>query len=156
VAGKRPDRKIDRIVDANANRAGEGLRAVEDVLRFVFDRSALTLAARKIRHELARRVSRMSSRRDLLAARDSGRDVGAGRWRAGMRRTGLPDLVTANMRRAQESVRVLEEISRMKADAGASRGLQALRFRLYALEKRAFGEISRARRRCGRKGRCGG
>lgn len=129
------DRAIARMFDANANRAAEGLRTVEDVLRFAFDNRRLSREARNVRHALARISARVFPRVTLLAARDSGRDVGAGRSGAAMPRRRRGDLLSANMKRAQESVRVMEETARYAGKPAGARALQALRFRLYRLER---------------------
>ena len=42
---------IKRIIDANLNRCREGLRVVEDGLRFVLDDAALYKKVRRIRHD---------------------------------------------------------------------------------------------------------
>ena len=47
---------IIRILDASLNRASEGLRVVEDYVRFVLDDPFLTGKAKAIRHELATAV----------------------------------------------------------------------------------------------------
>ena len=44
---------LARIVDAAANRAAEGLRVVEDYVRFVLDDAHLTSQLKRLRHELA-------------------------------------------------------------------------------------------------------
>ncbi len=139
-----PDRAIARMFDANANRASEGLRAVEDVLRFALNSRKLSREARNARHAVARISARTFPRGMLLAARDAGRDVGARRARGAMARRRREDLVTANMKRAQESVRVMEEAARHGGKAAGARALQALRFRLYRLE-RAVWSVSRSR-----------
>lgn len=133
------------MLDANANRAGEGLRVAEDVLRFSLGNAGLSAAARKIRHDISRHASGIASRRILLASRDSVGDPGAGRFSSSRPRTGLAGLLTANLRRAQESVRVLEECARMAGKSSLVRNLQADRYALYALEKKAGELLSRAR-----------
>src|SRR4051794_31674345 len=56
MGGKSPSRAEDvrvwRLLDANANRAREGLRIVEDTARFVLDRADAAKALRRMRHEL--------------------------------------------------------------------------------------------------------
>ena len=44
---------IGRILDASANRAREGLRVVEDYVRFVLDDPGLTRRLKEVRHRLA-------------------------------------------------------------------------------------------------------
>ena len=64
-----------RLIDANLDRIGEGLRVLEDVARFILDDAALSEKLRVMRHELPRNGT--PSREQLLAARDSVRDEGA-------------------------------------------------------------------------------
>ena len=51
------DTRVLRIVDANANRSLEGLRVIEDYLRFVLDDPHLTESCKQLRHNLADRLS---------------------------------------------------------------------------------------------------
>ena len=46
-----------RLVDANLNRASEGLRVVEDVSRFILDDNRLFLKLRDLRHSLIQKCS---------------------------------------------------------------------------------------------------
>ena len=41
-----------RIIDANLNRIGEGLRLLEDVARLILNDAALTQQLKTIRHEI--------------------------------------------------------------------------------------------------------
>ncbi len=68
---------IWRILDAAANRAGEGLRVIEDYARFALDDRFLTAQCKTLRHELtaALQVFPLSLRH---AARETRGDVGAG------------------------------------------------------------------------------
>jgi len=49
-----PVKNIYRILDANLNRAREGLRVVEEVCRFVLKDKKLTLSAKKLRGDLSK------------------------------------------------------------------------------------------------------
>ncbi len=124
-----------RMADANTNRAVEGLRVVEDVLRFVYDNRELSRTARHIRHATCRQAAAAFPRRAMLLARDAGNDVGARRFGAGLSRRRIQDLLSANIRRAQESMRVLEETARCSERPGGGKAFQNLRFRLYRLEE---------------------
>ena len=64
-----------RVLDAAANRAREGLRVVEDYVRFVLDDRHLTGLCKQLRHDLTDAVSRISSD-DRFAARETQADVG--------------------------------------------------------------------------------
>ena len=65
-----------RILDAEANRATEGLRVVEDYVRFVLDDRHLTKLAKELRHDLAA-VLEPLWQHGRLAARAADADVGA-------------------------------------------------------------------------------
>lgn len=143
----KPDRRLWRVMDANSNRACEGLRVAEDVLRFCLNDSSLSASARSLRHALGRAVESMVPRRRLIEGRDARGDVGASRWKGGQTRARLGDLLAANLRRAQESARVLEEFSRLHEKPSATRRLQSIRYSLYTLEAAALGITGRGRSR---------
>ena len=134
---------VGRLIDANLNRSTEGLRAIEDVLRFGYDDAALSGTARDLRHAFAKAGNLLAPRGLLLLSRDSAGDVGAGRWRSGGRRSAFKDMLFANFRRVQESARVLEESARLSGRPMAARRLQALRYRAYALEKGTWLKLGR-------------
>ena len=145
VLRKRDMDGILRMLDANLNRASEGLRVAEDVFRFALGHAALSAEARALRHGLRRAVLPAVSSARLLAARDSAGDPGRTRWHAD--RKSCSDLVHANLRRAQESARVLEEGLRIAGSPRAVRALQAVRYRLYSLEAAAGRALGGRRRR---------
>ena len=64
-----------RIIDANLNRIGEGLRTIEEMARFMLDDSNLTQQLKSMRHEIAREEGLLHQR--LLQSRNSEGDVGA-------------------------------------------------------------------------------
>ncbi len=120
-----------RLLDANLNRAREGLRVVEDTARFVWGDAAAYKRLRALRHELQRITA--SRYRLLVEGRDSENDSGR-RMKEGSR-SNLKDVVAANIRRAQEAVRVLEEYSKVFGPSAAA-GFKKVRFRLYIEEKK--------------------
>lgn len=123
-----------RILDANLNRAKEGLRVCEEVARFVLEDPPLTRQCRSLRYGLDRAAVHLPGSK-LLQARDSKMDVGRPEKRGPVRKhQQTRDLLTANLRRVQESLRVLEEFSRLVHPA-SSKGFGALRFKVYSLEK---------------------
>ena len=68
-----------RIIDANANRAREGLRVLEDIARFMLDRGDLTELAKRLRHEVTAAIGALGIDPVRgLAARDTSGDVGTG------------------------------------------------------------------------------
>lgn len=128
------DRRLLRILDANLNRAREGLRVCEDVVRLGFDDAELTQRLKRVRHAVTAVSRRLPvAWCDLLAARAVHRDVGRPIGHLGSRRKTLRALFLVNMQRAKEALRVLEEGCRLVAPA-AARAFANLRFRLYAVE----------------------
>src|SRR5438874_11763029 len=63
-----------RIIDAEGNRASEGLRVIEDFCRFSLNDSFLTRQLKQMRHELAQALAGI--RTNSLAARATFADVG--------------------------------------------------------------------------------
>jgi thiamine-phosphate pyrophosphorylase len=127
---------VIRILDANLNRLAEGLRVLEEVARMILDDAELTRQLKTLRHDLIR--SDLPFHLELLGSRDSARDVGAALEVAGeTREKDLSLIVVANSRRAQESLRVLEELAKLPdfADKLNSKNYEKARFELYTLEK---------------------
>jgi thiamine-phosphate pyrophosphorylase len=54
-----------RILDASANRAGEGLRTMEEFARFVLNDSAITAKLKSLRHDLGLAMGQLSRQRLL-------------------------------------------------------------------------------------------
>jgi len=127
-------KKILRIIDVNLNRLGEGLRFLEEVSRFILDDTALTQQLKNLRHDLVR--TDIDLDRKLLEARDSEGDVGIDLEVPGeSKEKGLPRMVVANSRRAQESLRVLEEMAKLPGINLDSGKFKHARFALYTIEK---------------------
>lgn len=100
-----------RILDANLNRAREGLRVMEDIARFVLSSGSLAAELKDSRHQL-RRIAE-AARLDALtlaAWRDTPNDVGTGiTTDPETQRRGLLDVAIAAGKRAGEALRVIEE-----------------------------------------------
>ena len=132
------DYKIYRVIDVNINRAREGLRVIEDGARFIFNDKKLTNQIKKIRHNvdiISRRVYP-----ELISARDSGEDVGASQKEK--KRNNLQGLLTANFKRIEEAMRVLEEFSKLiSSDAGYK--FKQIRFKIYIIETKLMGKIKK-------------
>ena len=129
------DAKIYRILDANANRAREGLRVVEEYLRLVCDSADFTTRLKNLRHGITGAMVLMRIDEKLIMARQSDTDVGATRPVGSEgSRIDSEHIVTANLRRSQEALRVLEEYSKLLS-AEASAEFKRLRFDIYTIEK---------------------
>jgi thiamine-phosphate pyrophosphorylase len=127
--------KLVRILDANANRAREGIRVVEDYCRFVLDNAELSRALKWMRHDVTEQMNALFATSSLVQARDSESDVGApGRDIPEGAETEPAQIVLANIKRVQEALRCLEEYSKA-IDARVSERFKKMRFDLYSLEK---------------------
>jgi thiamine-phosphate pyrophosphorylase len=122
-----------RVLDANLNRAREAARVVEDYCRFVLNDRVLTSEVKALRHDLAGAASRVPAAW-LLGSRDTPGDVGTD-VTAGSEydRSSAAGVAAANLKRLQESLRSLEEFSKLIGpDLG--REFETLRYRVYTLE----------------------
>jgi len=123
-----------RVLDAAANRATEGLRVIEDYLRFILDDAHLTRECKSIRHALSAALSVFSSA-DRHAARETRADVGTAIAEpAESIRGNAAAVLEANLKRVEQSLRSLEEFSKT-LDAQTAAKLEQLRYRVYTLEK---------------------
>lgn len=132
-------KELFRVVDANYNRAKEGLRVCEDIARFVFDDRALTARFKRVRHGLLQAVKPFGFN-EIVTARDIVKDVGRGSVKSETIRRSVEDLLNANSQRVKESLRVLEEFAKL-VNIKAAEKLKRLRYAVYDLEKEALGRL---------------
>jgi len=136
------------MIDANLNRSSEGLRVLEDVARFLLNDAELSQQLRTLRHDLDRKTKSLNVR--LLSHRDSEHDVGHLNSKGKeltMEATslrGLLDLVTANAKRVEESLRVVEELAKLPEISSMlnSASFEQTRFALYTVERDLISRIS--------------
>ncbi|MFM7312151.1 MAG: thiamine phosphate synthase [Cyanobium sp.] len=120
---------IRRLLDANLDRAREGLRVLEDWSRFALDRGDLVASLKDLRQRLGR-LHHARYKRE----RDTAGDAGAGLGHpAQMERRKPAQVLAANAGRVQEALRVLEEFGRLE-DPELAVEAAAIRYRLYDLE----------------------
>src|SRR5262245_51508971 len=128
-----PARPELRILDASLNRAAEGLRVIEDYVRFVLDDGFFTGEVKRLRHDLAIAASAIPANQ-RHAARDTSHDVGTAISTAS--ESQRPDawaVCQASLERTKQSLRSLEEFGKVVApELGAT--FESLRYRLYTLE----------------------
>jgi thiamine-phosphate pyrophosphorylase len=132
-----------RVLDANADRAREALRVLEDYCRFVLNDAILSGALKQLRHDLA---AALPPQIQLTAAGDTVNDVGTsiGTVREYTRESPT-SIATANSKRLQESLRSLEEYGKL-IDPNMGRACEQLRYRAYTLEQSLlFGHNARQR-----------
>jgi len=136
-----------RIIDANLNRLSEGLRFLEDVARFLLNDLELSQQFKLVRHSLRNEARSLGVK--LLSQRNSEQDVGANldviASEAMQSQQDLPSLVTANAKRAEESLRVIEELAKLPEISPMvdSAKFKQERFNLYSLEKRLVSKVLR-------------
>ncbi len=123
-----------RIIDANINRIGEGLRVLEEFARLSLNNAELTGQLKNIRHKIVHVDAELQ--RHLLQARDAAGDVGAGLSASGDEgHRSDAETIIANSRRVQESLRVMEELTKEKGLGLPSAYYEKARFALYTIEK---------------------
>lgn len=121
------------LLDANFNRCKEGLRVVEDIFRFVLKEDKLRVKARNYRHKIVRLVEPKLVKKAILT-RDSRKDLGRKSDSLENKRKGLKDILYKNLQRAKESLRVLEEFSKI-IDKKNTAKIKNLRYAIYEFEK---------------------
>lgn len=122
--------QIGRVIDANLNRLKEGIRVIEDTLRYFYNDAPLALSLKSLRHQV-----KVSDSSLLLAYRDIHNDVSRRSIADELQRDNIAHLVIANFKRAQESARVLEEYLKLDNTWGDTHLFKTLRYELYDLEK---------------------
>jgi thiamine-phosphate pyrophosphorylase len=134
-----------RIIDAATNRTREGLRVIEDFVRFGLNDSHLSQLLKEYRHDFTAIIVQLPSS-SLLAARDTLHDVGTSiTTSAEYIRTSPIDVVAAAFKRIQEALRTLEEYSKI-IDPNLAPRFEQLRYRLYTAEKAVLRTESSTRR----------
>lgn len=124
---------IYRILDANLDRAREGLRIIEEWCRLGLNHQPLAEECKQIRQELAQWHSW-----ELRQARDTPGDVGTDLSHPQEEvRDSIELLLQANLCRAQEALRVLEEYSKLY-DPNMAAACKQLRYRVYTIESSLF------------------
>ncbi len=122
-----------RTIDANINRYKEGIRVVEDILRYEFD-SSLAKELKKLRH------INIPNYKKVLEFRNASDDILKPSTKSEKNRNSLEDIIISNLKRAQESSRVLEEIYKIY-DIITSEKFKSARYKLYDLEKEILSTI---------------
>ncbi len=124
---------LHRIVDANVNRALEGLRVCEEIVRFHYESPQMFRRMRHLRHAIAQSVAALPvPSHAFVQARASGRDVG--QRAPASRIDSLERLLVINFQRVKESLRTLEECSRLLSPRHTV-AFQRLRFQTYEVER---------------------
>ena len=132
-------KNIYRILDANLNRAREGVRVTEEVARLYFDDAIVSAKFKRLRHKLTQVAKRHFDQKKLLSFRNSEKDVGADSMGSlEKKRADISAVIQANLRRSQEATRVLEEFGKLISPDSA-KSFKKIRFKLYTLEQEILG-----------------
>ncbi len=126
---------VYRILDANANRAREALRVMEDAARFILDDKNLSSQIKQLRHDLADAIGKLHT---LPNWRDTPGDVGTTiSTKNELKRDSAADVAQAAGKRLSEALRSLEEYSKTLPEAacGLAQSFEHLRYRGYTLEQ---------------------
>ena len=133
--------RILRTVDANINRVSEGLRVLEDVSRFIVEDEDITRRLKSVRHQVNRLARDLGI--GLLQSRNSSGDIGAGNDLV-HEHEGLYSIVRANAKRAQEGLRVLEELTKLPdlKDVIPADEIRRSRYLIYTIEVSLISQLS--------------
>lgn len=132
-------KSIHRIIDANLNRLKEGLRVCEEITRFIIESPDLTADLKKIRHSIDLIVKRLPAKITLLKGRNSLKDIGRNIHTNELKRKNYQDIFFANIQRVKESVRVLEEFTKL-INKDIALKFKKIRYRIYEIEKKTAKE----------------
>ncbi|HEY9907836.1 MAG TPA: thiamine phosphate synthase [Thermosynechococcaceae cyanobacterium] len=120
-----------RILDANLDRAREGLRVLEEWCRFGLENVALTALCKDLRQEVAHWHTA-----DLRAARDTPGDPGTELSHPQEEaRSSVQQVLQANLCRVEEALRVLEEYGKIYSPAMGT-AFKQMRYKVYVLESK--------------------
>jgi thiamine-phosphate pyrophosphorylase len=126
---------IHRILDANLDRAREGLRTIEEWCRFGLNNQEMANNCKQMRQELA-----SCHKDEYKLARDTANDVGTQLTHPQEEsRETLTHLLQANLARVQEALRVLEEYGKLSNSQLASK-MKQMRYQTYTLETDLLGK----------------
>jgi thiamine-phosphate pyrophosphorylase len=139
---KEPSDDQFRIVDANINRLGEGLRVLEEFARMTLNDTVLTQKLKDMRHRAV--INDVELYKKLVKSRDAAGDVGSSMEASDESNNREPqEIIFANAKRAQESLRVLEEMAKVPSLGLDSERFRKARFELYNVEKELIARVLR-------------
>jgi thiamine-phosphate pyrophosphorylase len=151
MTDEQAENSVFRILDAAINRAGEGIRVVEDYARMVLGDAYLSGQLKQLRHDLTQSVSSIDPVQ-RIAARDTVGDVGTTIQTTTEYERSFPNsgdhqtpiagepqkqtggMIQANFGRAQQAIRTIEEFSK-SLDTDLAKRVEQIRYRTYTLEK---------------------
>ncbi|MCM8804203.1 MAG: thiamine phosphate synthase [Candidatus Omnitrophica bacterium] len=133
-------KEIFKIIDANFNRTREGLRVIEEALRFIYKDERVLKEIRNIRHNFSKKILEFFPSEKLKISRDIREDKGKDLNR--IEKVDLKKLVETNFLRIEESLRTLEEYSKV-VKPEVSIFFHDIRFKIYEIEKYLINRLIR-------------
>ena len=134
-----------QIIEANLTRLREGIRVAEELMRYTpgaegefGELKKLRLDAGKAEEEIRRVLGSELSRARRLQ-RDAGKDETPA---AEIARGDITEIITANLKRAQEAARTIEELTKLISGATLSRRYKKLRFGVYSCETAVIARLA--------------
>ncbi|AFY48248.1 thiamine-phosphate pyrophosphorylase [Nostoc sp. PCC 7524] len=125
---------VYRILDANLDRAREGLRIIEEWCRFGLNNAQMSGEFKHLRQEVA-----IWHTAELRAARDTAGDPGTELSHPQEeKRSSLKSLLQANFCRVQEALRVVEEYGKLY-HPNMGKAFKQMRYQVYTLETELMG-----------------
>lgn len=121
--------ELFRVCDANLNRLKEGIRVIEDIMRYRDNNKELSSKLKTLRH-----FAQVDITLELLEYRDSINDVLRPTIESELERSSIASILIANFKRAEESSRVLEELFKLHSQEYSEK-FKHIRYELYDLEK---------------------
>lgn len=147
-----------RILDANANRAREALRVMEDAARFLLNDAVLSESIKQLRHGLATALAAIPN---LEPYRDTPGDVGTAiTTPAEQSRDSVAGVARAAGKRLSEALRTIEEYAKtlpitdiptplgrgdISPHVSVSEKIEQLRYRGYAIEQQLNAALAAGR-----------
>ena len=129
-----------RTLDASFNRSREGLRVVEDYVRFHLNDSYLTGQCKQLRHQIVN-AFRFVPYEERIAARETQQDVGTGlSTDQEENRQGTNALLGSNFGRLTEALRTMEEFGKL-LHPQFGQEIQSIRYNSYTIEKAIMSRV---------------
>lgn len=119
-----------RIIDANLNRAVEGLRNIEEYTRFILNNKNLSKKLKNLRHQITQFFEK--DYENLINSRNVVNDVGVDIQNI-TKETNNSNVLRANIKRAQQALRVLNEYGTLD---------DKYRYEMYEIEKEIMNLIN--------------
>ena len=119
---------MNRIIDANLNRAIEALRVLEEIARFYFDDKTLSEELKNVRHSVC--IFFDDKYDELLFSRNTQNDVGVdikNPTKKSRENPSAEQIFRSNFKRLEQALRVLSEYGNLPDD---------FRYKIYTVEKK--------------------